>query len=101
MKFIFKPIYWSYRVAGGTWYWTRRRFTFAGMAAVVALLVTGAVGVDIENTVTYQALAFLVALVAFAFACSFFFRAKFSATRLLPRLGTAGQPLVYLSLIHI
>ena len=52
-------------------------------------------GVDIENTVTYQTFALLLAFLIFAFVSSFFFRAKFSATRLLPRFGTAGQPLFY------
>jgi uncharacterized protein (DUF58 family) len=37
----------------------------------------------------------LLALLIPAFVCSFFFRAKFSATRSLPRFGTAGQPLRY------
>ncbi len=95
MTFLYKPIYWSYRATGGLWYWAQRRFTPAGWAVAVALVVTGAVGVDIDNTVTYQAFALLFAVAHFAFACSFIFRAKFSATRLLPRVGTAGQPMFY------
>lgn len=58
-------------------------------------LVAGAVGVDIENTVTYQSFALLFAFLVFAFLSSFFFRGKFSASRSLPRFGTAGQPLYY------
>ncbi len=58
-------------------------------------IAAGAVGMDIENTVTYQSFVLLLGLLIFAFASSFFFRAKFSATRLLPRVGTAGQPLPY------
>jgi len=100
VKFIFKPIYWSYRASSGLWYWTRRRFTLAGMAVVVAVFVTGAVGVDIENTVTYQAFALLLALLVFSLGSVFFFRGKFSATRRLPRLGTAGQPLRYKILVR-
>ncbi len=95
MKLIFRPIYWSYRATGGLWYWARRRFTRAGIAVLVALFVTGAVGVDIENTVTYQAFALLLALLLFAFFFSFRFPAKLSATRRLPRVGTAGQPMCY------
>jgi len=95
VNFIYKPIYWSYRATGGLWYWTRRRFTFAGMAVAAVLLVTGSVGVDVDNTVTYQAFALMTALLLFAFASSFFFRQKFAATRRLPRLGTAGQPMHY------
>ena len=77
------------------WYWARRRFTLAGLCVAGGFVVAGAVGSDIENTVTYQAFALLLALLLQAFACSFFFRARFSATRSLPRFGTAGQPLQY------
>ncbi|HEX9048403.1 MAG TPA: DUF58 domain-containing protein, partial [Verrucomicrobiae bacterium] len=95
MKFIYKPIYWSYRSSGGVWYWTKRRFTPAGLCVLGGWLVAGIVGSDIENTMTYQSFALLFALLVFAFVCSFFYSAKFSATRLLPRFGSAGQPLSY------
>ena len=95
MKPIYKLFYWSYRITGGLWYWTRRRFTPAGLCVVAGLVVAGAVGVDIENTVTFQLFALLTGFLLMAFICSFFFRAKFSVTRSLPRVGTAGQPLPY------
>ena len=95
MTFFYKPIYWSYRVTGGLWYWAARRFTPAGWCVAGGAVVAGAVGLDIENTVTYQSFALLLAFLIFAFASSFFFRARFSAARLLPRFGTAGQPLQY------
>jgi uncharacterized protein (DUF58 family) len=60
-----------------------------------SLVVAGAMGTDIENSVTYQSFALLVAALALALASSVFFRAKFSATRQLPRVGTAGQTLCY------
>jgi uncharacterized protein (DUF58 family) len=92
---IYKPIYWVYRAVSGTWYWARRRFTLAGLCVAGGFCVAAAVGSDIENTVVYQAFALLLALLIHAFASSFFFRARFSATRSLPRFGTAGQPLNY------
>lgn len=58
-------------------------------------VLSGVVGVDIENTVTYQSFALLLALLMFAVASTLFFRNKFSATRTLPRFGTAGQPMQY------
>ncbi len=67
----------------------------AGLCVAVGLVISGAVGTDIENTVIYQSFSLLLALLLLALAGSFFFRAKFSATRSLPRLGTAGQPLRY------
>ena len=95
MTFIYKPFYWSYRCSSGLWHWAVRRFTPAGLCVAGGWFVAGAVGVDIENTVTYQSFALLFALLIFATAHGFFFRAKFSATRLLPRFGTAGHPLHY------
>jgi uncharacterized protein (DUF58 family) len=53
------------------------------------------VGADAQNTVTYQVFALLMVIMILAFACSWAFRAKFSATRNLPRFGTAGQPVLY------
>jgi len=92
---IYKPVYWIYRGAGGLWYWSRRRFTSAGLAVAGGFIGAGAVGVDIENTVTYQSFSLLLAFLLPALAGSLFFRARFSATRSLPRFGTAGQPLRY------
>jgi uncharacterized protein (DUF58 family) len=95
VTFFYKPIYWIYRATGGLWYWSRRRFTRAGLCVAGGCIVAGAVGLDVENTVTYQSFALLLGLLILAFAWSFFFRAKFSATRSLPRFGTAGQALHY------
>ena len=84
-----------YYRSSGLWHWATRRFTPAGLCAAGGWFVAGAVGLDIVNTVTYQSFALLLALLAFAVASSIFFRGKFSATRLLPRFGTSGQPLYY------
>lgn len=72
MTFLYKPIYRSYRIAGGLWHWTRRRFTRAGLCVVVGVVLAGATGADIENTVNYQSFALLLAFLVFAFASSFF-----------------------------
>ncbi len=95
MKAIYQLIYWSYRNSSGFWRWAQRRFTPAGRCMAGGLLVAGAVGADIEYTVTYQSFMLLLACLLLAVAGSFFFRARFSATRRLPRCGTVGQPLPY------
>jgi uncharacterized protein (DUF58 family) len=95
VSLVFKLWYRMYRASSSFWHWARRRFTPAGFCVAGAFLVTGPVGLDVENTVTYQAFSLLLALLVLAFAWSWFFQARFSVTRRLPRLGTAGQPLHY------
>jgi uncharacterized protein (DUF58 family) len=92
---IYKPIYWIYRLTSSLWHWSRRRFTLAGLCVAGAFVVAGAVGADIENTVTYQSFSLLLAFLLLAFTSSLFFRARFSASRSLPRFGTAGLTLRY------
>ncbi len=95
MRPIYLFFYFGYRATGGFWYWARRRFTTAGLAVAGGFFISGAIGVDIENTVTYQTFTLLLSFLIVGLASCFFFRARFSATRLLPRVGTAGQPLIY------
>jgi uncharacterized protein (DUF58 family) len=92
---IYKQLYRIYRVVSSLWYWARRRFTVAGLCVAVGFFVAGAVGVDVQNNVVYQGFALLLALLVCALSANLFFRAKFSATRVLPRFGTAGKPLPY------
>jgi uncharacterized protein (DUF58 family) len=95
VKPIYKLFYWFYRAGSALWYWSRRRFTLAGLCVTGGFIVSGAVGADIENTVTYQSFALLLAFLLLGLGSSHFFRATFSAKRILPRIGTAGQPLHY------
>jgi len=95
MKLLYKFVYWNYHATSGLWYWARRRFTIAGLCVAGGFLLAAATGLDIENTVIYQSFALLLSLLLLAFVGSIFFRAKFSVTRMLPRFGTAGQPLHY------
>jgi uncharacterized protein (DUF58 family) len=95
VSLVFKFIYRFYHVSSSLWYWAGRRFTRAGLCVLGALFVGGAAGLDVENTVAYQIFTLALALLVPAFACSCFFRMRFSATRHLPRFGTVGHPLVY------
>jgi uncharacterized protein (DUF58 family) len=99
VKPIFKLFYRIYRPNSALLYWARRRFTLPGLCVAGGFIVAGGVGTDIENTVTYQIFALLLAFLILSLACSRFFNAKFSATRSLPRFGTAGQPLHYRVLV--
>jgi uncharacterized protein (DUF58 family) len=95
MRFLLRPLYLAYRVSSGLRYRARRRFTPGGWAVLGAFLVTGAMGLDTENSVTYQAFPVLLALLLIAAAFTPFFRGRFAVTRSLPRFATAGLPLTY------
>jgi uncharacterized protein (DUF58 family) len=92
---IYKPIYWMYHSTSGVWHWARRRFTYPGLCLLMGIIISGATGFDIENTVNYQAFALLVGILTLALLSSRFFRARFQVVRRLPRVGTAGQPMHY------
>lgn len=81
-----------------TWvvqHWLVRRFTPAGFLVLGGILAASVVGLDTNRTLAYQAFTFLVALLAAAFGASLTFRGRFSVRRVMPRFGTAGEPLSY------
>jgi len=88
-------LYRIYRLSSGLQHWAQKRFTRSGWFLLCALFATGIMGLDTENTIAYQAFAVLLMMLFVAVLFSWFFRARFSAVRLLPRFGTVGQPLDY------
>lgn len=93
---IWRAVYRFYRVMSWLIYWAQRRFTLAGWMVVAGLAcVTSFGALDTETLSAYQAFPLLLLLLASAIVFSWFFRLKFSAVRILPRFGTAGQPFVY------
>jgi len=99
MKPVFAILYAGYRVFTSLRDWARRRFTRPGLAILGALMVAATLAIDTESTVAYQALPVLLCLLLVAVAFSWFFRARFSAIRLLPRVATAGRPFGYRVLV--
>ena len=95
MNPLWRSIYRLYRLISWFRHWVRRRFTRAGLVVLGAILVAGTMGIDTDNTVAYQAFTLLLFLLLVAFSFGWFFRAQFSATRLLPRFGTVGVPFNY------
>lgn len=92
---LYRILYWVYRMTSSSRYRAQRRLTRAGWMVVIGMVGTVMLGSDTENTVVYQALPILFFLLASAIAFSWFFRARFSATRLMPRFGTVGRPFHY------
>jgi hypothetical protein len=97
---LYRILYYCYRLASGRWHWLHRRFTRAGLAVLGASILVALLAPDTDNNLTYQALPLLLVLLAAAVCLSRLFRAPFSATRLLPRFGTAGSPLNYCVLVN-
>ena len=84
-----------YRLASGLRYRVPRRFTPAGLLALAAAMVSGAIGIDMDQTVAFQAFAFVVCLLAVSMSSAIFFRGKFAVRRVLPRFGSVGQSFTY------
>ena len=72
-----------------------RRFTGAGLLVLSALVASAVVGLDTTQTIAYQIFTFLFFLFLGSMVWGFFFRARFSAERKLPRFGTVGERLHY------
>ncbi|HZV33763.1 MAG TPA: DUF58 domain-containing protein [Verrucomicrobiae bacterium] len=95
MNAIWRLLYRLYRMGSGFRYRATRRFTPAGLVVLVALSITSLMGMDMESTVAYQAFSLLLFLILVSFCFGWLFRAKFSATRHLPRFATVGKPFNY------
>jgi len=95
MKPLFKAVYGIYRFFSFLRRWGYRRFTRAGLAMLVAVVLAAILGPDTDNNVAYQGFTLLSMLLGVAVCFSWFFRVQFSVKRLLPQFGTVGSPLRY------
>ncbi|MBP9900767.1 MAG: DUF58 domain-containing protein [Verrucomicrobiota bacterium] len=95
MNFGLKLIYRAERLFSWSKYWTLRRFTRPGQAVLGAVMAAAFMGLDTESSVGYQAFTLLLALLLVAVLSGFYFRARFTVERGLPRFGTVGQTLSY------
>src|SRR3954462_12264451 len=85
----------QYRRSSGLKYWFARRFTKAGLLALVLTCTLVGLGVDTTLAVAYQLATLLGAALLVSFAWMFARRPLFIAERILPRFGTAGSALHY------
>ena len=88
-------IYRSLRLASMVDHWLRERLTHAGWLALGMAGAAAAAGLDTNQTVTYRAFTFLLALLALSWLASLvfarFFYPRLEARRELPRYATAGE----------
>src|ERR1051325_11270968 len=87
--------YYIYRLASWAWYWAPRRLTPGGLLASIALLVSGVIGIDMDQTVAFQAFALVASLLAVSISTAGLFRGRFVVRRMLPKFGSVGQILRY------
>ena len=88
-------LYRAYRLITWSTFWTKRRFTPTGQAMIGGTVVALFAGLDAESAVGYQAFMPLFALLVISLLFAFGFRAVFQIERQLPRIATAGQPVLY------
>ena len=72
-----------------------RRLTKAGLLAALGLILAGAIGSDIDQSVAFEAFAFVFCLLIVAIGWIPFFRGRFTIIRALPRLASVDQPFRY------
>jgi uncharacterized protein (DUF58 family) len=87
--------YLLYRWATTLRYIAPRRLTKAGLLVATGVILCGAVGSDMDQSVAFQAFAILVCFLAVSLAWAPFFRGRFEVSRALPRLASVGQPFCY------
>lgn len=75
--------------------WTRRRFTRGGQLVLAGIIATGALGIDTELTLAYQAFTLLVSLLLVATISTLWYRHRFRVRRQLPPFATVGEALTY------
>ena len=92
---IRKILFRSFNLTNKIKYFFLNRLTPAGLLFLIGLAATALVGLDTNRNKAYQAFTFLASIFLISLISTFFFRARFSAHRLLPRFGTAGLPLTY------
>ena len=97
MKFL---LYHTYRFMYAFRKWRMQRFTPAGKAVFAGLVLFAVIGLDTKQTMAYQAFTLLLAMLAVEMIFSLFFRIRFRASRILPRFGSAGDPLEYRIIVH-
>jgi uncharacterized protein (DUF58 family) len=75
--------------------WLRRRFTPAGLVLLVAMALSGSMGMDPDNAMTYQVFSLLFGLLLASAVSAGWLLGRFEVHRELPRFVTAGVPFRY------
>ena len=91
MKVLYRLFCLIYRIQQ----WSVKRFTPGGIGILISLVGAAIIGLDTKQTMAYQVLTFLLAVLLIAIAFSKFFRPRLEVQRYLPNFGTVGVKLTY------
>jgi uncharacterized protein (DUF58 family) len=92
--------YYLYRIYSAGMHRLRRRTTKMAWLLCVGVLLTAVLGLDTNLSVAYQTFMLLFFLLVASSITTFFCRMKFSARRVLPRVGSVGEQLSYTIIIN-
>jgi len=95
MNLVRRIFFHVYYLSTAVTYSVRRRLTGGGFLVLGVMVAVGAFGADTNFTMAYQAFALMACLLLVSLVWALIARAKFSASRWLPRYGTAGMPMPY------
>jgi len=95
-RLFYRLFYLSYAVKQSR----RKRFTTRGLIVLSGVVITAFLGLDTNQSLTYQIFTFLVSLLVVSRISGVLFRFHFKATRTLPRFATVGIPFKSRIIIH-
>ena len=93
-------LYINYRSFSSLKYRLARRVTPMGWLLICGTFIAGALGLDTNLSVAYQTFALLFCILIGCVVSIFFNRAQISVSRILPKFGSAGEPLRYRLLVE-
>ncbi len=93
-------LYRLYHFSSAIQYKLKKRLTINGFVVLIFLLFSTALGLDSNQSMTYQIFSLLLAIVIVSIVASLLFRYRFNATRSLPKFATVGVKLKYRIVIH-
>ena len=91
MKVIYRLFKFIYKIQQ----WWFKHLTPNGLAILICLFAAVIIGIDTKQTMAYQIIAFLLAVLLVAIAFSFYFPYRFSVKRNLPKFVTVGVTFSY------
>jgi uncharacterized protein (DUF58 family) len=95
-----RSLYRSFRLLSSIKNWLTGRFTKGGLLVLGGLILSAAVGLNINLTMAYQIFTFLFSLLLIAIVWSRFFRVNLRTWRILPRFATEGERFTYRVLVE-